>query len=107
MLAPAAPINDFTAVKEAIDEGILSIEDIEAKCIKILQYKYITGLDKYRPIETKELSKRLNSPHAAWLAAKLNAEAITLLKNESDMVPLRQLDKKEDCRLVNRFACRK
>jgi beta-N-acetylhexosaminidase len=95
LLAPAAPINDFTAVKEAIDEGILSIEDIEAKCIKILQYKYITGLDKYRPIETKGLSKRLNSPHAAWLAAKLNAEAITLLKNESDMVPLRQLDKKK------------
>ena len=39
LLAPAAPINDFTAVKEAIDEGILNIEDIEAKCIKILQYK--------------------------------------------------------------------
>ena len=38
LLAPAAPINDFTAVKEAIDEGILSIEDIEAKCIKKLQY---------------------------------------------------------------------
>lgn len=95
LLAPAAPINDFTAVKEAIDEGILNIEDIEAKCIKILQYKYITGLNKYSPIEVKGLSKRLNSPHAAWLAAKLNAEAITLLKNEVDMVPLRQLDKKK------------
>lgn len=95
LLAPAAPINDFTAVKEAIDEGILNIEDIEAKCIKILQYKYITGLNKYSPIEVKGLSKRLNSPHAAWLAAKLNAEAITLLKNEADMVPLRQLDKKK------------
>lgn len=95
MLAPAAPINDFTAVKEAIDEGILNIEDIEAKCIKILQYKYITGLNNYRPIETKGLSKRLNSPHAAWLAAKLNAEAITLLKNEDNIVPVRQLDKKK------------
>ncbi|MCD8138156.1 MAG: serine hydrolase, partial [Parabacteroides gordonii] len=95
LLAPAAPINDFTAVKEAIDEGILNIEDIEAKCIKILQYKYITGLNKYSPIEVKGLSKRLNSPHAAWLAAKLNAEAITLLKNEADMIPLRQLDKKK------------
>lgn len=95
LLAPAAPINDFAAVKAAIEEGILSMEDIEAKCIKILQYKYITGLNKYRPIETKELSKRLNSPHAEWLAAKLNAEAITLLKNEGNIVPLQQLAKKK------------
>lgn len=95
LLAPAAPLNDFAAVKEAIDEGILNIEDIEARCIKILQYKYITGLNKYRPIDTKGLSQRLNSPHAAWLAAKLNAEAITLLKNEANTVPLKQLDKKK------------
>lgn len=95
LLAPAAPINDFTAVKEAIDEGILNIEEVEAKCIKILQYKYITGLNKYKPIEIKDLSERLNSPHAEWLAAKLNAEAITLLKNEADFIPLKQLDKKK------------
>lgn len=95
LLAPAAPINDFAAVKAAIDEGILNIKDIEAKCIKILQYKYITGLNRYRPVETKGLSKRLNSPHAEWLAAKLNAEAITLLKNEDSIIPLKQLDKKK------------
>ncbi|WP_195373275.1 glycoside hydrolase family 3 N-terminal domain-containing protein [Parabacteroides leei] len=95
LLAPAAPINDFTAVKEAIDEGILNIEEVEAKCIKILQYKYITGLNNYKPIEIKGLSERLNSPHGEWLAAKLNAEAITLLKNEADFIPLKQLDKKK------------
>lgn len=95
LLAPAAPINDFAAVKAAIEDGILSIEEIEAKCIKILQYKYITGLNNYRPLDTKGLSKRLNSPHAEWLAARLNAEAITLLKNEDNIIPLKQLDKKK------------
>lgn len=95
LLAPAAPINDFNAVKEAIDEGLLDLKEIEAKCLKILQYKYIAGLNHYKPVETKKLSERLNSPHAAWLAAKLNAEAITLLKNTSDLVPLQQLDKKK------------
>ncbi|RHJ90296.1 glycoside hydrolase family 3 N-terminal domain-containing protein [Parabacteroides bouchesdurhonensis] len=95
LLAPAAPINDFTAVKEAINEGILSLEEIEAKCIKILQYKYIVGLNQYRPIDTQDLMKRLNSPHAAWLAAKLNSEAITVLKNTSDILPLKQLGKKK------------
>lgn len=95
VLAPAAPINDFTAVKEAIDEGILDIEEIEAKCLKILQYKYIAGLNRYNPVNTKKLSERLNTPHAAWLAAKLNSEAITLLKNDADFLPLRELDKKK------------
>lgn len=95
LLASATPIDDFAAVKEAVAEGILDMADIEAKCLKILQYKYIAGLNKYRPVETKGLSERLNSPHAAWLAAKLNAEAITLLKNEDDVIPLRQLAKKK------------
>lgn len=65
LLAPAAPINDFKAVKEAIEEGVLDLEAIEAKCLKILRYKYIAGLNAYKPVETKGLSKRLNSPHAA------------------------------------------
>lgn len=95
LLAPTAPINDFAAVKEALEEGILDREEIEAKIIKILQYKYIAGLNDYRPVETRGLSERLNSPHAAWLAAKLNEEAITLLKNEGDIIPLKQLDKKK------------
>ena len=95
LLAPSEPLNDFAAVKEAINKGILKMEDIEAKCLKILRYKYITGLNNSRPIETKGLSERLNSPHAAWLAARLNAEAITLLKNENGVVPLRGLEKKK------------
>lgn len=94
LLAPAAPFTDFAAVKEAIEDGILNLEDIEAKCLKILQYKYIAGLNNYQPVELKGLSGRLNSPHAAWLAAKLNSEAITLLKNENDLLPLKQLGKK-------------
>ena len=95
LLAPTSPTKDFAAVKAAIEEGLLDREEIEAKVIKILQYKYIAGLHCYQPIETKGLSERLNSPHAAWLAARLNAEAITLLKNEESTIPLKQLNKKK------------
>ncbi|MGM9758599.1 MAG: glycoside hydrolase family 3 N-terminal domain-containing protein [Parabacteroides sp.] len=95
VLAPSAPISDFNAVKEALAEGLLSHEEMEAKCLKVLRYKYLAGLNHYKPIDLKGLSKRLNSPHAEWLAAKLNAEAITLLKNESATLPLKELDKKK------------
>lgn len=95
LLAPAAPITDFKAVKAALDEGILQMKDIEARCLKILRYKYIAGLNRYRPAHVQGLADRLNSPHAAWLAARLNAEAITLLKNEADLLPLKALDRKK------------
>jgi len=94
LLASASPISDFAAIKAAITDGILNLEEIEAKCRKILQYKYIVGLNNYRPIAIEGLSDRLNSSHANWLVSKLNAEAITLLKNESDILPIKGLDKK-------------
>lgn len=95
LLAPSAPLADFAAVKGAIDEGVIPMEAIEERCLKILRYKYVAGLHQYRPIELKGLSERLNSPHATWLAAKLNAESITLLKNEGAIVPLKQLDRRK------------
>ena len=95
LLSPAAPINDFSAVKEAIEEGVLDLESIEAKCLKILRYKYIVGLNKYKPVDTENLSQRLNSDHAAWIAAKLNSEAITVLKNEKEILPLKEIGKKK------------
>ena len=91
LLSPAAPLSDFKAVKQAIHDGILSKADIEARCKKILAYKYITGLNKYKPIPLKGLSDRLNTAHAAWLAAKLNSEAITLLKNQDSILPLKNI----------------
>jgi beta-glucosidase-like glycosyl hydrolase/CubicO group peptidase (beta-lactamase class C family) len=95
LLAPATPVADFRAVKQAIEEGVLELKEIEARCLKILRYKYAVGLNKYKPVKINGLSGRINSPHAAWLAAKLNEEGITLLKNESGCIPLKQLDRKK------------
>ena len=94
-LSPGSPAKEMEAVKEALKKGVLKMGDINAKCKKILQYKYIAGLNRYQPVELKGLPERLNTPHAAWLAAKLNEEAITVLKNENNFIPLKQLDKKK------------
>jgi beta-glucosidase-like glycosyl hydrolase/CubicO group peptidase (beta-lactamase class C family) len=94
LLAPATPLNDFKAVRQAIEEGVLDRKKVEAKCLKILRYKYIAGLNLYKPIKLKGLNERINSPHAAWLASRLTAEGLTLLKNESECIPLKQLNKK-------------
>lgn len=94
-LAPGSLNKEYEAVKQAIRDNILKMDDIYAHCKKVLQYKYIAGLDRYKPVETKGLSERLNTPYADWLAAKLNAESITVLKNEQKYIPLKQLDKKK------------
>ncbi|MDR0864306.1 MAG: serine hydrolase [Candidatus Symbiothrix sp.] len=91
LLSPERPATEFAAVKKAIDTGILDRQLMEEKCRKILCYKYITGLRNRKPIAVKGLRDRINSSNADWLIQKLNAEAITLLKNESDLLPLKQL----------------
>jgi CubicO group peptidase (beta-lactamase class C family) len=95
LVAPATPIADFRAVKQAIEEGVLNLKDIESRCLKILRYKYVVGLNRYQPVSPAGLSRRINSPQATWLAARLTAEGITLLKNEADCLPLKQLEKKK------------
>ena len=95
LLAPASPFTDFKAVKAAIASGTISKELIAEKCRKVLAYKYIAGLNNYKPIQLEGLSKRLNTPNAAWIASKLNEEALTLLKNQENIIPIKGLDKKK------------
>lgn len=95
LLSPENPVREFKAVKKAIEDGTLDMEDIEAKCLKILSYKYIAGLNNYKPINLNNLKSRLNSLYSEWLIRKLNAESITLLKNEKENVPVKGLENKK------------
>ena len=95
LLGMATPEKDFAAVKSAIAQGLLSMDAINAKCLKILRYKYILGLAEYKPICKEGLANRLNTPYAEWLAAKLNEEAITVVKNTDGMIPLRNLGRQK------------
>ncbi len=95
LLSPANPISEFNAVKRAIQQGIIDIKSVEEKCRKILSYKYIAGLNNYKPIELNGLSKRVNSEYARWLIGKLSDEAVTLLKNDNASVPVEHLENKK------------
>ena len=91
------PVNlekEFEAVKRAVNKKELSRADLDRRCRKILCYKYIAGLRNIKPVQTNNLLQRLNTPHADWVNAKLNAEAITIVKNNNETLPLRQLGTK-------------
>ncbi|MDR0506226.1 MAG: serine hydrolase [Dysgonamonadaceae bacterium] len=93
LLKPENIVSDYEAVKKALDEGILEWKTIEEKCLKILSYKYIVGLNNYKPLRINDLKSIINSNHADWLARKMNEEAITLLKNDNNSIPLNRLSK--------------
>jgi CubicO group peptidase (beta-lactamase class C family) len=95
LLSPEKLSVELAAVKKAVETGIIAMKVVEEKCLKILSYKYITGLDKYKPIEVTMLKERINSTHADWLIQKLNEEAVTLLKNDNAVIPLKQLGKRK------------
>ncbi|GHT50615.1 beta-N-acetylglucosaminidase [Bacteroidia bacterium] len=86
---------EIAAIKEAVYDGTLSMQDLDDKCLKVLSYKYIAGLNHRKFINLVGLNERLNSFHAKWLIQKLNAEAITLLKNNNAAIPIKQLSKKK------------
>src|SRR5690606_16026064 len=50
------------SVKKAIDEGRLTIDQINEKCITVLALKRWENLNEYKPAPVENLTSRLNSP---------------------------------------------
>ncbi|MDR1527706.1 MAG: glycoside hydrolase family 3 protein [Dysgonamonadaceae bacterium] len=94
LLSPKQPVIEFAAVKQAVETGLIPMTVIEEKCRKILRYKYICGLNRYKPIVLRGLSDRIHSDYSERLVQKLNEEAVTLLKNEPDALPLQSSERK-------------
>lgn len=83
------------AIKEAIDNKELSEKEIDTHCKKILQAKKWVGLAYYSPTETKQLVADLNNDEATFLNLKLFESALTVIKNENDLLPLKHLSDKK------------
>ena len=88
------PEKEVEAVKQAVKRNELNKADLDKRCRRILCYKFIVGLNKYKPLSTNNLEKRLNTPDAEWINARLHAEAITVVKNEKGIIPLKLLHTK-------------
>ena len=94
--------NDILLVSEKIPEGIEAIEKayvsgiitqyrLEQSVKKILKAKYKSNLNKYKPI--RKLESPLSSVIDTLLVSKVFQKAITVLKNEKQILPLKATDK--------------
>lgn len=88
VLAPRNLKRELAGVMHALKSGKLSEESIDAKCRKVLTYKYILGLNRRKDISDDGIEKRLNTPEAEALISRMKQAAVTVVKNEEEMLPL-------------------
>ena len=77
-------------IKEAIQKGEISEKRLEESVKKILKTKYLLGLQNLRPLSSEGINNVLNNDSHAKISEKLYANALTLLKDEKQLFPLRE-----------------
>lgn len=85
--------SEFESVKGAVQNGIIPNSLLEEKVRRILTYKYILNVHNFKPIDKGTIYNKINSTSAEWTKRKIYDGAITLLKNEDNIIPLTKLNK--------------
>ena len=80
-------------IKRYISEGRLPESRIEESVKKVLRAKYRLGLNNYQPIKETNIRAELNTPKAYALKRKLIQNAMTLVRNDQNLIPFQNLDK--------------
>ena len=79
-------------IKRAVRKGLISEEEINNSCRKILEFKQKAGLDNFQTVETNNIYKDINTSNNELLSRKIFENAITIVKNEKNILPLFSLD---------------
>jgi beta-N-acetylhexosaminidase len=87
LLPPDAPAA-INAILAACDSSEILREKMEQKCRHVLLLKHLSGLTVPQTVELAHLTSDLNSSASQVLNDKLFRNAITLVKNDQNLVPL-------------------
>ncbi len=83
----------FAAIKKYISEGKLQRSDVYESVKKILHFKYRQNLRSRAPhVSLSNIRADLNRPEAIALKKKLVENALTLVRNDDNIVPFRHID---------------
>jgi beta-glucosidase-like glycosyl hydrolase/CubicO group peptidase (beta-lactamase class C family) len=79
----------WTAIHEAVDQGVVTLTELNDKVRRILKAKHRAGLHTISPVELNNLTADLNSSWAGYLAQKAYESSLVLLQNKDMSLPLR------------------
>lgn len=82
----------LTTLKQSLKEGKVTQKDIDNACRLILEAKYKLGLfeDPYRYCNASRIQNDVYTPDNVAKARAIAAESFVLLKNQSDLLPLKK-----------------
>ena len=82
-------------IEEAYNKGEISEDRLARSVKKILYAKYKVGLNKYQPVELKNLVSDLNTPQDEAIYREAIGDALTVLRNKEAVLPVKDLDDKK------------
>ena len=82
----------LTTLKKSLDEGKITIKDIDQACRRVLEAKYKLGLfdDPYRYMNEERAKKDILTPENLKAAREVAERSIVLLKNDKRILPLKK-----------------
>lgn len=82
----------LTTLKQSLQEGKVTIEDIDRACRRILEAKYKLGLfdDPFRYLNEERLKNDILTPQNMEMARKVASRSMVLLKNDKKTLPLKK-----------------
>lgn len=78
----------IAVIKDYVKRNLISWEQINRSCKKILLAKYWCGLNKYQPIKLENITKDLNNRSSELLIRKVIKEGIVVARDMDNLIPL-------------------
>jgi len=82
------------SIKNAIKDGTITEKRLKYSVKKILMAKYKAGLHKNNKVDLKNIVEDMNSNIDKLLFEEITEKSITLIKNDNDILPLKDLSSK-------------
>jgi beta-N-acetylhexosaminidase len=94
LLMSENPKIGITKIMNAYYEGMITEARLEYSVKKILKAKFKVGLNQYKPIELHHLVDDLNRIKDDVLYEDIIEDALTIVKNKANLLPLKRLETK-------------
>ncbi len=82
----------LTTLRKSLDEGKISLKDIDLACRRVLEAKYKLGLftDPYRYMNPERSKTDVLTPDNLKTAREIASRSIVLLKNDKQILPIKK-----------------
>lgn len=88
LLYPENVAETITKIKDALRQGTIGQKFLDDKVKRILQAKYWSGLNQYKPIDINNLYNDLNREDSKELYRELCEASVTVVRNENNILPI-------------------